>query len=115
MLPDESQNYLNETRRVLKPSGRALLTFFILNDESKAQIAADRAVVPLKHKMNGFYTSTPSCPENAIGYEEEDLLKMLSHAGLEIEGSIHFGEWCRRPKFLSFQDILILRPKAHTL
>ena len=109
MLPDESQNYLNETRRVLKPSGRALLTFFVLNDESKAQLAAGKAIVPLKYKMNGFYTSTPDCPENAVGYEQEDLLKMLDRAGLELEGPIHFGDWCRREKFLSHQDILIVR------
>ncbi len=110
LLPDESQNYLNEIRRILKPKGRALLTFFVINEESKAQIEAGRTVIPLKYKMNGFYTSTPECPENAVGYEQNDLLKMLSRAGLEIEGPIHFGEWCPRTKFLSFQDILIVRP-----
>ncbi|MEM1218117.1 MAG: class I SAM-dependent methyltransferase [Bacteroidota bacterium] len=39
MLPEEVQNYLEQLHRVLKPGGRAYLSFFILNEASKAGMA----------------------------------------------------------------------------
>ena len=34
MLPPEVRRYMSEVRRVLRPSGRCLMTFFLLNEES---------------------------------------------------------------------------------
>jgi hypothetical protein len=34
MLPDEVSNYLSEIEQVMKPGGRAMITFFLLNQES---------------------------------------------------------------------------------
>ncbi len=43
MLPQDMDNYLSEVARVLKPDGRCLITYFLLNPESLALIDAEES------------------------------------------------------------------------
>ena len=49
MLPNEIRNYLREIRRVLKPTGRCLITWFLLNQESEALIEAGKSSLDFRH------------------------------------------------------------------
>jgi len=44
-LSDEVSNYLSEIERVMKPGGRAMITFFLLNRQSLMLIEAEKSTI----------------------------------------------------------------------
>lgn len=110
MQSQELENYLKEITRVLKPSGKALVTFFLLNPESKLLIEQGVSLLNFNHKINEVCSTTnPKLPEDAIAYEEEYILSLLDKYHLRTDQPIYYGGWCRREKFLTAQDIIIVR------
>jgi SAM-dependent methyltransferase len=81
LLPDEAWHYISEIRRVLRPGGRLLATFFFYN-ESNAVTIGWRRNEPL-HQMDGFWTTNPKTPEAAVCFQERDVLQRLDEAGFE--------------------------------
>jgi len=49
MLPDGIENYMREIYRVLKKNGRCLITFFLLNDESRNLIQIEESDLDFKY------------------------------------------------------------------
>jgi SAM-dependent methyltransferase len=112
--------YLSEVGRILKPGGRAIITFFLL-DESYEQTLGAR-----KNTVSRFYNTTedtwifdqPSydsrcvfhpgwarVPEHATGLTKRGLESMVAHAGLSLM-HIHLGNWKQVPG-IYFQDVLV--------
>src|SRR5271155_3552868 len=54
MFPPDVEHYLDEIARVLKPGGRCLSTFFLLNEETSALIAAGKATHNFQHEREGY-------------------------------------------------------------
>lgn len=110
MRPAELQHYLREIVRVMKPSGRCFLTFFLLNDESVAAMQGPGSTINFDRPMDGFWTkSSVKMPEQAIAYSEADVRRHHAEAGLTIDEPIRFGNWCGRQQHVSYQDIVISR------
>ena len=107
MLPSDLENYLLEVSRVLKPGGRGLITFFLLNPESLDLIEAGRSTQDFKHKLDGCLVVDVDNPEASIAYSEDDVRSMYAARGLTIAEPIRFGSWCGRHEFLSYQDIVV--------
>jgi ubiquinone/menaquinone biosynthesis C-methylase UbiE len=110
LLPEEMENYLYESARVLKVGGRCLLTFFLLNRESLDLIEQKKTSLPFYHQL------TPQSrivnrhvPAETISYDEKMVLALLDGFGLKLTQPIHYGNWCARPRFLSYQDMVIVR------
>ena len=109
MLPPEVERYLAEIRRVLRPAGRCLATFFVLNKESIASARAGGSRKRFPHEGNGYRYSAPDNPEKCVGYRERDVLGLIERAGLELDG-LHFGRWSGRPDARApGQDVVIVR------
>src|ERR1700758_3353234 len=70
MLPADVTHYLHEIVRVLKPGGRSLITFFLLNEESLALIKEGKGHFNFEHEMPGYRTTHVDHPEAAIAYPE---------------------------------------------
>ncbi len=107
MLPAGVERYMEEIARVLAPGGRCLVTFFLLNDES-------RRLIGQGHSTQVFVDFEPPCavvypanPEAAVAYEEPWVLERLSKAGLRPRLPLHYGNWCERDAFTSYQDIVV--------
>jgi len=93
MLPPEVRHYLSETRRVLRPQGRCLATFFLLNEESAAAARSGSAGRRFEHEGDGYRYDYARSPEEAIAYAETDVLDLLREAGLRLHGPIRYGRW----------------------
>jgi len=108
MLPRDFENYLSEVARVMRQGSKALVTFFLLNDESRSLVNQGRSRLPFTVQGEGYTTISEAKPESAVGYEEAHVAETLAQNGLEILHPIHYGSWCGRSKYLSYQDILVM-------
>lgn len=93
MLPPEVRHYLRQIRRVLRPEGRCLATFFLLNEESMAAARSGTAGRRFEHEGEGYRYDYARSPEAAIAYEETDVLGFLEEAGLGLHVPIRYGRW----------------------
>ena len=105
LLPNVSQHYLNEIARVMKPSGRCLATFFILNDEALRCIESGKSKIPMS-PWDSCYVSNLDDPEECIAFYEQDVLNWIEAASLTMR-DIHRGSWCSRETFFDYQDIVM--------
>jgi SAM-dependent methyltransferase len=108
MLPPEVRHYLDEIQRVLRPTGRALMTLFLLNSDALAAIDAGRAKRTFRHEGNGYWFDTRR-PEEVVAYREEDALGLIDAAGLTLDGPIRYGRWAGRGTAPAGQDILVVK------
>lgn len=118
---DDAVYYFKEIKRVLKPGAKALITFFILDDEYERSLERRTNSEGKYHKTSQMkwifdasaYGSkdwmTPiwvKHPEDAIGVTKKGLDQLLSTSGLELKHHYQ-GNWKELPG-LYFQDVLIL-------
>lgn len=103
LLPDAAAQYLKEMSRVLEPGGRSVVTFFIINDESRRHMISSTGLF-FQATEQGFWTTQMHNPEAAIAFDEQTVLTMYERAGLEIQGSIHYGTWSGREGTIGGQD-----------
>lgn len=106
MLPEDVENYISEISRLLKPSCRCFLTFFLINPEALYHIEKGESKLIFK-KENKYWTTNSLIPESAIAYEEDFIQNLLQKHFLKIIPPIYYGSWCGRKNYLSYQDILI--------
>lgn len=107
MVPQDLEHYVSEIVRVLKPHGQCLITFFLLNEESTALIAAGASSLPFCHAMQGCLTVKPECPEYAIAYDEPWIRSQYRKYRLTIQEPIYYGAWPGRGQHYSYQDIIV--------
>jgi ubiquinone/menaquinone biosynthesis C-methylase UbiE len=111
MLPEDLENYLSEIARVMKSGGRCLISYFLLNTESLKFIEAKSSTLDFKHVFGIYRTINEAAPEEAVAYNEEYVHNLYSKFGLQIIEPVHYGSWCGRRNFLSYQDMVIASRK----
>ncbi|MFZ4442891.1 MAG: class I SAM-dependent methyltransferase [Planktothrix agardhii] len=102
------QNYLKEVYRVLKPGGRCLCTFFLLNEESEALIKAGKSSQNLIHEFEDSFFSNLEIPESDMGHREVSVTQWIEALGFTVSAK-YYGLWCGRTPATNYQDILILK------
>jgi SAM-dependent methyltransferase len=107
MLSADMQHYLAEISRVLKPGGRCLISFFVLNEESKGLLSQGMSKVKLPYAAQDCLIGDQKFPEGAVGFEESFLRRHFTAQNLEIIEPIRYGRWCGRKSLVSFQDIIV--------
>ena len=107
MRPGEISVYLNEIARVMKPSGRCFVTYYLINDFSKAQIASNKASQNFRYDFGDFLSSHKRTPEHAIGVYESMIRKFYEEVGLVIDEPILYGSWSVSEKRFSYQDVIL--------
>ena len=122
MLPDDIRHYTSEIARVLKPGGRSLITWFILNEESERQIERTRGErsdpaqnahkALFGHDFGVYRATDPRVPEYVIAYREDFVRDTYGENGLEITG-VEYGSWSGRDGTRHNQDAVVARrPRA---
>jgi ubiquinone/menaquinone biosynthesis C-methylase UbiE len=115
MMPADMEPYLAQVSRVLKPGGRCLITFFLLNPESRKLMVnqAETYFTPnlylsFPHQVApGCQAVDPKRPEDALAYDETYMRELFTRYRLTIAEPIHYGSWCGRQQYLSLQDIVV--------
>ncbi len=114
LFESDIEHYLNESRRVLKPSGRILATMFIINQQILDFLRDDtKKFLTFRYFYSkGCFINSLDEPLQAVGYFEETILALLSRVGLELAHPIVWGNCSGlRPDPKSGQDVLILKAK----
>ncbi|OBG33205.1 hypothetical protein A5672_24725 [Mycobacterium alsense] len=107
MFPPDVEHYLDEIARVLKPGGRCLCTYFLLNAESLALMAAGKAHCNFQHERDGYRTISARRQEDAIALYEDSVRGLYTKYGLNVQEPLRYGSWCGRKEYLSGQDVVI--------
>lgn len=102
------RRYFEEAARVLRPGGRCVASFFLINDESRARIEARRGEPKLRFISNDVAVQDVDDPEAAIAYSETVIRSVFAAAGFRII-DILYGSWCERPSAVAYQDFVIAR------
>jgi hypothetical protein len=106
-------NYASEISRVLKEGRKALITLFLINGQSMDLIRSGSSTRNFTHRIQECLVIKEKDPEYAVAHDEEYVTGLFGQYGLEIVRPIHYGSWCGRDNFVSYQDIVIVT-KGHS-
>jgi len=107
MLPSGLENYFREVVRVLRVGGRALMTFFLLNERSAKFIHARKSEFQFPFRWDICAVQSAEHPEHVVGYNEMAIKRMCRSYGMRLHGPIIPGRWTGNPDGMSFQDLVI--------
>lgn len=108
LRPGAAENYLKEVARLLSAGGRALATFFLLNERQEALARAGRNRIDFRYGEGVWRHAYRERPESAVAYREDFVLDLLGRHGLALRRPVIHGNWSGLREGLSFQDVLLL-------
>jgi SAM-dependent methyltransferase len=108
MLTRDVEHYLREITRTLRPNGKSLITFFLLNEESHRLIRDGLSSLNFRFHRDGCRVEHDRVPEDVVAFEETDMAALHRSVGLTIE-LVRYGAWPGRAEYLSYQDIVVAR------
>jgi SAM-dependent methyltransferase len=103
----EIHQYIAESARVLRPGGRLVATFFLLNDFSLASLPT-RNGYAFPHVVGPLRFLDAENPGAGGAIQEEVLLQIIQSSGFVVE-TIGYGQWSGRQNGVSFQDVVACR------
>jgi len=116
MYPDDVAHYLAEIGRVLRPGGRVVASYFLINDAVLAGLR-DGSIGPALHQGDRYWTNNPNIPEDLIALDEAWLRRAYADAGLSVDDPVLRGSWTGAevdPGLVNInrQDIVVARTSA---
>ena len=80
-------DYLSEIARILRPGGRTLITYFLLNPDSEGLIREGRSAHTFRSEEDGCRSDNPDRPENAVAYTESRIADLYKWYGFNPRAS----------------------------
>lgn len=107
LLPQAAARYVSEVARTLRPGGRAVLSFFLLDDEVRSRLGEPHVQPSFGHFPEPFYGVTePAQPELAVAYDLAVVRQALNDCSLSVE-RLERGGWAAHSAPLSYQDFVL--------
>lgn len=107
MTPDAAAHYVSETARVLKSGGRAVMTFFLLDDVVRANARSFDPVF-VAYPEPWWAVKDPNDPEAAVAFDIQVVERALAERSLEVT-RISRGAWSVHADPLTYQDVVVAR------
>jgi len=108
MTSEGVNNYLKEISRLLSKRGRALITFFLLNEKQRILEQNSLNKILFRHGEGESKYRYKHSPESAIAYKEEYIAGLLERNRLIIRKPIYYGSWSGRDDGISYQDMILI-------
>jgi SAM-dependent methyltransferase len=109
LLPSTTERYVSEVARVLRPDGRFLATWFLLDEETEASAAAGKAEFTFGYRFEKHAQVSIEAPEEVVAYKLDYLRALFAEVGLVIVG-VHHGGWSgTEDRIDSGQDVIVCR------
>ncbi len=99
-------NYVAELARVVRPGGRAVTTWFLLNPVSREGIDAGKTHPAFAHELDGLRVDDPENPDAAVAFEEDWVREAFDSRGLRV-ADVLYGWWRGTGQGTSYQDVVI--------
>jgi len=112
MLAADMQRYLAEAARVLKPGGRCMISYFLVNAESQALMESAQSAFHPRIARENCMILREDKPEQTVTYQEAFVRGCFERNRLEVIEPVLYGSWSGRKQFLSFQDLILAVKKA---
>ncbi len=117
MLPGNTAHYLRESARVLKPGGRCVFSFFLLDHYRPGQprpLGFAKPDFDFEHPYGGhgddFAMAFPQDPERMTAYRLRMIRRFAAEAGMETAGDPVPGLWSGSAEAaVGAQDLVVLR------
>jgi SAM-dependent methyltransferase len=106
---NETENYIHQIKRVLKPGGKAVITFFLLDKDTLGLMETNPGGLRFKHHYPNYSLLNHKVRAANVAYQRSYIYSLLETSGFKIKKEIK-GSWCGRGKkqYLDFQDILLI-------
>ena len=113
LLPEETENYFRQIRRVIKPGGYTVLTFFLLDEETQRLMVKNKNGLQFLFHFGHYSLMNLGVRSANVAYQRKYIYDLVEESNLKIIKEIK-GSWCGRKKghYLDFQDILVLQKPA---
>lgn len=114
MAPENTAHYFREASRVLKPGGRCLFSFFLLDYYRVGAPRAHGFHLPdfnFDHPVGtdgGCATAFPHDLERMTAYRADAIERMAAAAGLRMGMAPLPGYWSGEPNWIGAQDLVLL-------
>ena len=104
----ETEHYVAEIARVLRPGGRCFASLFLVDHAARTALK-DGATRPVFVDGPGpEFIADPDAPNGAVAYDEGFFLGLCAANGLRPAAPIVRGAWSGRAQAASYQDLLVL-------
>jgi hypothetical protein len=120
MLPDGVAAYLRQSARVLRPTGRCVFSFFLLDHYRRGlprPLGFARSGFSFDHQLAGhdseFAIGVPKNPEEMCAYRLSLVEHLAAEAGLQLARPALPGMWSGTfDSWVGSQDVMVLEPAS---
>jgi len=113
MYRQDIVHYVDEIKRVLKPGGRCLASFFLIDDTARKLMPDPKSQFDFKHAVpSGGFTVDPGRPEGAIAFDQDDAVSIFVAAGMKVRKPLVYGNWSGREGVGQQDYIISVKPSA---
>lgn len=112
MLPEGLENYFGEVTRVLKPGGRAVVTYFLWNEEAAEKLSRSEnpTLFSHVHREGVCRLFELEDPERAVCYHEDYIRSLYLKHGHHV-AEVSYGFWCGRKDIMRCQQDTVISVK----
>ncbi len=113
LKPSAARAFLSETARVLKPSGVAYITAYLVDQSARDALASPEHPYPLYPVEFGVWATDPRAPEAGIGFDQTFFDTMIAKCGLTYADQVRRGGWAQGDYVWDHQDALLLKRRSY--
>jgi SAM-dependent methyltransferase len=94
LMPEDAEHFVHEVGRLLAPGGFCVASYFLLDDERRRSIAANRSFMTfaVEHPSGVCLLHSARSPEAAVAFDEAFVRRLHDESGLRMR-AVRRGSW----------------------